>query len=220
MRTYPEELKAKIIARLLPPNNEYIPDVAKETGIPKDTLYAWRIGRRRGNPVVESGPACTMTGAEKFDIVLETAGMNEAELSEYCRRNGLYPEQIRSWRETCRRANTRASVHNNREKNRQLSQENKQLKAELRRKEKARNRVLGFAKWYNELYRHGALKFVTPAQRHGRQDIAILERRKQLYLTARAKHPHRWSGPIRNWQPDNVVCLNPKKSDRPKSKAA
>jgi transposase-like protein len=137
MRTYPEELKAKIIARLLPPDNEYIPDVAKETGIPKDTLYAWRIGRRRGNPVVESGPACTMTGAEKFDIVLETAGMNEAELSEYCRRNGLYPEQIRSWRETCRRANTRASVHNNREKNRQLSQENKQLKAELRRKEKA-----------------------------------------------------------------------------------
>jgi hypothetical protein len=35
MRTYPEELKAKIIARLLPPNNEYILDVAKETGIPK-----------------------------------------------------------------------------------------------------------------------------------------------------------------------------------------
>jgi hypothetical protein len=41
MRTYPEELKAKIIARLLPPNNEYIPDVAKETGIPKDTLLSF-----------------------------------------------------------------------------------------------------------------------------------------------------------------------------------
>lgn len=137
MRTYPEELKAKIIARLLPPNNEYVPDVAKETGIPKDTLYAWRIKHRQGNQVVESGHARKMTSAQKFDIVLETASMNEAELSEYCRRNGLYPEQIRAWRETCRCANTRASERNDREKNRQLSKENKQLKAELRRKEKA-----------------------------------------------------------------------------------
>jgi transposase len=137
MRTYSEELKAKIIARLLPPNNEYIPDVAKETGIPKDTLYAWRIKHRRGNSVVESGHVGTMTSTQKFDVVLETAGMNEAELSEYCRRNGLYPEQIGAWRETCRRANTRVSHRDDRESNRQWSKEMKQLKAELRRKEKA-----------------------------------------------------------------------------------
>jgi transposase-like protein len=137
MRTYPEELKAKIIARLLPPNNEYIPDVAKETGIPKDTLYAWRIKHRRGNHIVESGQAGTMTSAQKFDIVLETASMNEAELSEYCRRNGLYREQISAWRETCRSANTRVNSRVEREKGRQLSKEIKQLKAELRRKEKA-----------------------------------------------------------------------------------
>jgi transposase-like protein len=43
MKTYPEELKARVIARLLAPNNEYVPDLAKETGIPKDTHYAWRI---------------------------------------------------------------------------------------------------------------------------------------------------------------------------------
>lgn len=86
--------------------------------------------------------------------------------------------------------------------------------------EKARSWVLGFAKWYNELHRHSALKFVTPDQRHRRQDITILERRKQLYLSARKKHPQRWSGSIRNWQPDNVVYLNPNKSDQPTSKAA
>jgi transposase-like protein len=137
MRTYPEELKAKIIARLLPPNNEYIPDVAKETGIPKDTLYAWRIKHRQANQRVESGQASKMTSIQKFEIVLETASMNEAELSEYCRRNGLYPEQISAWRETCRSANMQANVRDDREKSRQLSKENKQLKAELRRKEKA-----------------------------------------------------------------------------------
>jgi transposase-like protein len=137
MKTYPEELKARVIARLLPPNNEYVPDLAKETGIPKDTLYAWRIKYRQGNQPVDSDQNRKMTSAQKFDIVLETASMNEAELSEYCRRNGLYPEQIKAWRQTCRSANTRVRVRHDRERNRQLSKENKQLKAELRRKEKA-----------------------------------------------------------------------------------
>jgi transposase InsO family protein len=86
--------------------------------------------------------------------------------------------------------------------------------------EKARSWVLGFTKWYNELHRHSALKFVTPDQRHRRQDITILERRKKLYLAAREKHPQRWSGAIRNWRPDNIVYLNPNKSDRPTSMAA
>ena len=47
MKTYPEELKASIIQKLLPPQNAYIPQLSKETGIPKDTLYAWRIKHRR-----------------------------------------------------------------------------------------------------------------------------------------------------------------------------
>ena len=139
MRNYPEELKSKVIARLLPPNNEYVPDVSRETGIPKDTLYAWRIKHRRGDQATRArhGSSDKLTSGQKFDIVLETAGMNEAELSEYCRRNGLYPEQINAWRETCQSANTQVTTHKERQKNRQLSKENKRLKAELRRKEKA-----------------------------------------------------------------------------------
>ena len=139
MRNYPDELKSKVIARLLPPNNEYVPEVSRETGIPKDTLYAWRIKHRRGGQATRArhGSSDKLTSDQKFDIVLETAGMNEAELSEYCRRNGLYPEQINAWRQTCKSANTRVTTHKERQKNRQLSKENKQLKAELRRKEKA-----------------------------------------------------------------------------------
>lgn len=139
MRDYSDEFKAKIIARLLPPNNEYVPDVAKETGIPKDTLYAWRIKHRRGSQSNKSGQdrSGALTSEQKFDIVLETASMNEAELSEYCRRNGLYPEQIKAWSEACRKANAPTGRTNDRETKRQLSKENKQLRSELRRKEKA-----------------------------------------------------------------------------------
>ncbi|EPM81701.1 transposase IS3/IS911 family protein, partial [Pseudomonas syringae pv. actinidiae ICMP 19068] len=34
----------------------------------------------------------------RFAVVLEAAGLSEIDLSEYCRRKGLYPEQINAWR--------------------------------------------------------------------------------------------------------------------------
>ena len=37
----------------------------------------------------------------KFAVVLETAALSEIELSEYCRRKGLYPEQVQQWRQAC-----------------------------------------------------------------------------------------------------------------------
>lgn len=37
-----------------------------------------------------------------------SAGLNETELGEYCRRKGLYVEQIREWREACEQANATA----------------------------------------------------------------------------------------------------------------
>ena len=35
----------------------------------------------------------------KFAVVVETAAFNETELSEYCRSKGLYPEQVKAWRD-------------------------------------------------------------------------------------------------------------------------
>jgi len=36
---------------------------------------------------------------------MANAPMNAADLGEYCRRRGVYPEQLRVWREACERAN-------------------------------------------------------------------------------------------------------------------
>ncbi len=40
-----------------------------------------------------------------FTILLETATLSEHELAEYCRKNGLYTEQIRHWKQNCLVAN-------------------------------------------------------------------------------------------------------------------
>ena len=63
--------------------------------------------------------------------------MNEAELSTYCRRKGLFPEQIKDWKQLCLNANKPLQTRANQAKLRRQAQENKQLKAELRRKDKA-----------------------------------------------------------------------------------
>jgi transposase InsO family protein len=90
--------------------------------------------------------------------------------------------------------------------------------------QEAREWVVGFQHWYNEVHRHSGLKFVTPAQRHRGDDGAILEHRHALYEAARARNPARWSGSTRNWEPEKIVYLNPgkptKKEGDLKQKAA
>ena len=42
MTTYSAELKDSIVAKMLPPHNVSVPELVRETGIPRDTLYGWR----------------------------------------------------------------------------------------------------------------------------------------------------------------------------------
>jgi putative transposase len=73
----------------------------------------------------------------------------------------------------------------------------------------ARQWVGTFVQWYNHEHRHSAIGFVTPDQRHTGKDNALLNQRVQVYEAAKARHPGRWSGATRNWQPIRIVHLNP-----------
>jgi transposase-like protein len=139
MRTYSEELKAKMVAQMLPPHNRSVPELVKETGIPKDTLYTWRA-KYRGEQEAAAGKgrgADGFTSAEKFDLVVQSAALNEHELGELCRRRGLFPEQLAAWRQSCREANESRPRREEQAERRELKKENQQLHNELRRKEKA-----------------------------------------------------------------------------------
>ena len=73
----------------------------------------------------------------------------------------------------------------------------------------ARQWVGTFVHWYNHTHRHSAIRFVTPHERHAGRETALLANRVGVYEAAKAKHPQRWSGSTRNWQPVLVVHLNP-----------
>lgn len=66
-----------------------------------------------------------------------------------------------------------------------------------------------FVAWYNTEHLHSAIRFVTPDDRHFGRETAILAQRCRVYDTARRRHPERWSGPTRNWEPVTTVYLNP-----------
>ncbi len=75
----------------------------------------------------------------------------------------------------------------------------------------ARAWVHAFVRWYNTTHLHSAIQFVTPADRHAGHDLALLTARHTVYERARARHPERWTGNTRNWEPITTVALNPER---------
>jgi transposase-like protein len=126
---------------MMPPQNKPVSELARESGITEQTLYTWRRQlRNQGTPVPGSGKnAEEWTSEDKFAVVLETAALNAAELAEYCRRKGLYVEQIATWKAACMSANA-SLVPPTREQQKQAKEDKKrirELEKDLNRKEKA-----------------------------------------------------------------------------------
>ena len=89
-------------------------------------------------PADPSNPE-SWSGENKLAVVIETASLNEQELAAYCRRKGLYAEQIARWRQSAIAGATTPpplSLAERREQQRDRKQIRK-LEKELRRKEKA-----------------------------------------------------------------------------------
>ena len=140
MTHYSKEFKANIIARMLPPNNADIAQLVQDTGVPRNTLYNWRskLGSKlQSDTRASQSTSGKLSSEEKFTVVIESASLNEVELSEYCRRKGLYPEQIQAWSKTCMQANAAVVNKDDKRRIRTQAQQLKQLESELRRKDKA-----------------------------------------------------------------------------------
>lgn len=141
MSKYSEEFKEQVVRKMMLPNAMSVAQVSRETGVSEQALYNWRNRFRNQGVAVPADPSNpeNWNGENKLAVVIETAGLNEAELAEYCRRKGLYVEQIARWREAARAgAETLRplSVAERREWQQERKRTRK-LEKELRRKEKA-----------------------------------------------------------------------------------
>ena len=136
------DLKGSILKRMMPPQSRSVAELSGESGITETTLYSWRNTARKTGAVMPGGgrsKAEAWDSASKFAVVVESAGLNEVELSEYCCGKGLFVAQVRSWRTACEQANAERETQTA-DYARSLKVErrrHKELEQELRRKEKA-----------------------------------------------------------------------------------
>ena len=126
---------------MLPPEATPIRRLSLEEGISEDRLHIWRReARNKGQllPDTEAGPE-GWSSRDKFAAVLEAAALKEADPAVWCRERGLYPEQIKAWRQTCEAANDRAQASTARasQTSREVRKRIKALERELARKERA-----------------------------------------------------------------------------------
>ena len=141
MARYSQEFKNSIIAKMMPPENKSITQIARETGLSEATLNQWRRKARASGCAApaDNQEAERWSTQDKFLIVVETAKLNEAELAEYCRKKGIYVEQVNSWRDACLQANGGVAKEATRyqQELKQTTRRVKDLEKELRRKEAA-----------------------------------------------------------------------------------
>ena len=138
---YPKEMKEAVIARMLQ-GDETIMDIQRDTGIGINTLYRWRdkaLNQNGLSATTKYKNADKWSSQDKFTVVIETANLSEIEFSEYCREKGIYPEQVKEWKEACINANDNAREKNTKASKelREERKEKEKLEKELARKEKA-----------------------------------------------------------------------------------
>lgn len=141
MPRYSPERKAALLKKLLPPLNLSVAEVARQEGISEVTLYAWRKQAKVEGAVVPGDKKLPddWPAEAKFAVVLEAATLSEIDLSEYCRRKGLYPEQVNAWRQACITGQLSAQTQRQAEQGQARGDKKRirELERELRRKDKA-----------------------------------------------------------------------------------
>ncbi len=125
-------------------------DMAKSLSIGQSTLSKWICKSRnqtldRGsnqNISIVKGMAFEKrpqdwTDKEKLNMVIRCGSMSEVEINQYCREQGLYAHHINQWKDELGGGEMTNKPATNAAENRRLKNENKALKKELQRKEKA-----------------------------------------------------------------------------------
>ncbi len=141
MNHYSIEFKEAAVKKMMPPNAISVPTLGREIGVSDVTLYKWRNEYRNKGKAVPGNEANPdkWIAQDKLAVVIEAAAMNESEVSEYCRKKGLYPDQVQRWREAALKGYEQAEKiqYQNNQSRKKDQHKIKKLESELRRKDRA-----------------------------------------------------------------------------------
>ena len=142
MSRYSDERRMAVVAKLLPPYNLSVAEVASQENISTATIYKWRKeARTEGRCLPDSSDPRVegWSSRDKFAAVVETASMNTEEVAAYCRQRGIYSDQLKRWRHDCEQAASLSYEEQRQEADltKQQRKRMQELERELRRKNDA-----------------------------------------------------------------------------------
>lgn len=135
-----EEAKQNIVLKALNKSGQTQGEIARSQGVGLSSLNKW-IKRYKENESIginhskQSGNA--LTSAQKFDHLQATHGLEETALGIYCRTRGLFSYQLTQWKDEFMTQNKDPKNQKQLAELKVLRQENKMLKREVHRKDKA-----------------------------------------------------------------------------------
>jgi transposase len=153
-KAYSENVKSRMIRRMVGPNAVSAGVLADEVKIHQATLSRWlreastvpsvkHAGKRSGRGRQRS-PATDQprrpedwTAREKLQAVMQAFQLSEGELGEWLRSKGLHEAHLREWRDTVTVAAEQALTSPRQRRSSPETKRVKELERELRRKDKA-----------------------------------------------------------------------------------
>jgi len=136
---YSSGFKASAVRKIVDGSGRSINDVAKEVGIYPATLSDWIRQHNAGKLGLDEGDSISPNDrnpSERFVLLLESKTIEPDKLGEWLRLHGLHSEHLTLWEQEL--TDTMADKDKNEKAElASLRKENKSLKKELARKEKA-----------------------------------------------------------------------------------
>lgn len=124
-----------------------IEDIAGTLGVGFSTLQKWiRKSKDQELETVSTGEMYSMAKekrpqdwslAERLEMVIACGGLDDEGISELCRTKGIYPHHVNQWKSDFASGKNAGTGPQKQVDSKKLKSENKALKRELNRKEKA-----------------------------------------------------------------------------------
>ena len=135
---YSHAVRHGVLKKVLPPESRSIAQVSQETGVNEQTIRNWLKQSKSGiltSKRAASSPR-SLTPKEKYQLVVEAAGIDDEHLGEFLRERGLHSEHLTIWDQELRDM-IDAKKDRQLKENRALKQKVRLLEKDLLRKNKA-----------------------------------------------------------------------------------
>lgn len=135
---YSHAVRQSVLKKVLQPESRSIREISKETGVNEQTIRNWLKRSESGILTDGKQESCPrfLTPKEKYQLVVEAAGIDDEQLGEFLRERGLHSEHLTVWDQELRDMIDKKAEQKDKE-NKELKKKVKELEKELQRKEKA-----------------------------------------------------------------------------------